>query len=536
MSFTIKGGVSIYSYYNTRLKRSISSFVLFFYSFLIITAQVPDEESLMGVAHSHMSDFFPSAPGEIESIDTLFHKGEAGLFVVNIEEGGWMLMSGDKKVIPVLAFNDAGSFDRPVSGENPAFMGMLERYSDQIADIRKEKNLQEHPGWNEGLEKGVAEEDIFIVDPLIEVLWGQGWGWNRFCPEDSLGPGGRTYVGCVAVAMAQALSVYHVPDTGTGFKEINRGDYGVIEANFGETAYKWDSMSGSKPDNYNALLLFHCAVAVDMKFGPDGSSASTSKTPSAMMDFFKMSKIAGYEREWEHESSWEQDIIDELVAGRPLIFRGNDDDGNSGHAFNIDGVKRLSSQSPNYFHVNWGWTGRSNGYYLISSLEPDFRDYSENNAAVFGIQPYYYPRGISLSDTIAPLNLPAGTLVTKVEVIDEAYDNEYEIVLLSDSLFVDGAWSQKYYLDNDSIRTGWIFGEEDEGSDTLKFFVSDKYDNFIDVKVVLTVTDTTTAATAIYDNGLDRIRIYPNPATGIINIDMGSDAIPAPISSGWRIS
>lgn len=478
------------------------------------------------MAQSHMSDFFPAGPGEIRSIDTLFYKEESAIFVVNIEGGGWILLSGNKKVIPVLAFNDAGNFYRPVAGGNPAFMTMLEKYSDQIAEIREEKNFQEHPGWYEGVSKNVAEEDKLIVEPLIEVLWGQGTGWNRFCPEDSLGPGGRTYVGCVAVAMAQALSVYHVPDTGTGFKEITRGDYGVIEARFNETAYKWDSMSGSKADDYNALLLFHCAVAVDMKFGPDGSSANTSKTLSGMWDYFKMSKEIKYKREWELGSSWGQGVIDELVAGRPLIYRGDGDDGKSGHAFNIDGVKKISSKGPNYFHVNWGWSGRSNGYYLIKSLKPDSRDYSENNAAVFGIQPYYYPTGISLSDTIAPLNLPAGTAVTKTEVIDEASDNEYEIVLLSDSLLIDNAWVKKYYLDNDSIRTGWIFGGEDEGSDTLKFFISDRYNNSVNVNVVLTVADTTAAATAIYDNSLDRTRIYPNPASGIINIDMGSGAIP----------
>lgn len=468
-----------------------------------------------------MSDFFPAGPREIRSIDTLFYEEEAGIFVVNIEGGGWILLSGDKKVIPVLAFNDTGSFDRPVAGGNPAFMAMLGKYSDQIADIRKEKNFQEDPGWNEGNAKNVAEEDKFIIDPLIEVLWGQGSGWNRFCPEDSLGPGGHTYVGCVAVAMAQALSVYNVPDTGTGFKEINRGDYGVIEARFNETAYKWDSMSGSKPDDYNALLLFHCAVAVDMKFGPDGSSANTSKTLAAMWDYFKMSEKIKYKREWELESLWEQGVIDELVAGRPLIFRGDGNDGKSGHAFNIDGVKRLSSQDPNYFHVNWGWTGRSNGYFLITSLKPEFRDYSENSAAVFGIQPYYYPTGISLSDTIVPLNLPAGTAVTKAEVIDEAYDNEYNITLITDSVMVDDEWIMEYYLDGDSIRTGREFTGNDIGTDTVRFQVYDRYDNFIDTEVLLTVTDTTASATAIYDNWFDRTRIYPNPATGIVNIDMG---------------
>jgi hypothetical protein len=46
-------------------------------------------------------------------------------------------------------------------------------------------------------------------------------------------------------------------------------------------------------------------------------------------------------------------LIDELVQGRPLIYSGNGDNNQAGHAFNLDGV----SGDGRYFHVNWGWSG-----------------------------------------------------------------------------------------------------------------------------------------------------------------------------------
>ena len=51
---------------------------------------------------------------------------------------------------------------------------------------------------------------------LINVTWNQGNGWNRFCPEDEEGPGGHVYAGCVAVSMAQAMSVFGAPSKGKG--------------------------------------------------------------------------------------------------------------------------------------------------------------------------------------------------------------------------------------------------------------------------------------------------------------------------------
>ncbi len=59
------------------------------------------------------------------------------------------------------------------------------------------------------LKRSTLEYDT--INPFIKVKWNQGAGWNMFCPMDEDGPGGHAYVGCVAVAMAQAMSVYEYP-------------------------------------------------------------------------------------------------------------------------------------------------------------------------------------------------------------------------------------------------------------------------------------------------------------------------------------
>ncbi len=468
-----------------------------------------------------MNVYFPDGAKEIISIDTLLYDKEPVIFVVNLKEGGWVLVSADKKVIPVLAFNYDRRFTKFDPGENIACHEWIYSYSEQIKEISKEKGISVHEGWlgDAPGSKGKDSEAV-VVEPLIKTLWNQGAGWNRFCPEDSLGPGGHTYVGCVAVAMAQALSVYQVPDTGTYTNKYDCENYGIIEAKFNETNYKWDSMSLDKPDDYNALLLFHCAVAVNMNFGPDGSSANTKLSRSALGRYFNMSKrcIYPYKSNTE-EDEWEEIIINNLALGRPIIYSGNADDGNAGHAFNIDGVNGEGSKGLNYFHVNWGWGGNRNGYYLINDLRPGNRDYSKNNRAVLKIQPYYYPTDVIVNDTLVPTGIPAGSFISQIEVVDEAYDNHYEIILLSDSAYINDKWLSDYYLRNDSIIAGRAFTEEDIGEDTLTFFVTDKYGNHIERDVVMTVAKYTGAASSpANDNITHEFKIYPNPASGIINI------------------
>ena len=75
---------------------------------------------------------------------------------------------------------------------------------------------------------------------------------------------------------------------------------------------------------------------------------------------------------------WLNMLKNELINGRPLIYSGQ---GTAGHAFNFDGFK------DDYFHVNWGWSGSSNGYFLVTALSPGSSDFSEAPSCISGIFP-----------------------------------------------------------------------------------------------------------------------------------------------------
>ena len=71
----------------------------------------------------------------------------------------------------------------------------------------------------------------------------------------------------------------------------------------------------------------------------------------------------------------------ELDEGRPLIYKGYTEDLGAGHAFVINGYDE------DYFHLNWGWSGSYNGWYLISNLSPGGYNFSTWQGAIINLYP-----------------------------------------------------------------------------------------------------------------------------------------------------
>jgi hypothetical protein len=87
--------------------------------------------------------------------------------------------------------------------------------------------------------------------------------------------------------MAQALHYLKYPVEPSGNKSYQLEPYGTISLNFeAEPEYNWSQMSLTSPDDENARLLYHCAVAVEMDFGGDGSGAYTTRVPFAFQRYF----------------------------------------------------------------------------------------------------------------------------------------------------------------------------------------------------------------------------------------------------------
>lgn len=488
-------------------------FVIFILAFLWIiplqAQEVPDD-NIRKVADAFVRAYIGDDNHFVSEITILDINGSGAVCHVKLLPEGWLLMSRDYSAMPVMAYSMTGSFIMPDADSTDNRFLFLSGYADQLQQGKMLKSDEVDPRWDpafyyskSGQQKGVN----VTVSPLIKVNWNQGSTWNRFCPEDSEGPGGHVYVGCVAVSMAQAMSVFSFPVSGTGVSEYFHSKYGTISQDFSTATYKWNEMSSTSPDDNNSLLLYHCAVAVKMDFSPDGSGTRTSAAAAtALKDYYFYSqRMTFIKRELFSTEKWKRMIDSSLTAGCPVIYSGYPAVGSVGHAFNIDGV-----HSSNYYHLNWGWSGVNNGYFTIDNLKPGGSDFTKGHTAIIGIKPLYYPTDVALSDTVVLVSNPAGTAVGKFTVVDEATDNTYQITLECDSTLVGSEWVPDYYIDGDSLRMARSFESSEGPVNTVTFIVSDAHGNRLRATRLLMLTASLAAGDGEAE---DAFTVYPVPFT-----------------------
>ena len=483
---------------------------------IVLMAQEVSDNHIAETAEAFIRGYLGSSRHEISGMRELGTGQGREIYVIDLKPEGWLLMSREYSVLPVLAFSLTGTFVDPPDNEYDNRSVFLAEYVKQLSSAVTEKSSSPDPGWDPSFYYRKSAEASAVdatVLPLIKVTWNQGSGWNRFCPEDKDGPGGHVYAGCVAVSMAQAMSVYGVPSHGQGTKQYDHPVYGSIYADFSAATYDWANMKPAVPDDNNALILYHCAISVDMDFSPDGSGTVTSAAAStAMKEFFYYSKKIAFIKRGTDTELWKSRLDSSLLAGCPIIYSGFPDVGSIGHAFNIDGVHKS-----NYYHVNWGWSGVDDGYFTIDNFRPGGSDFTKGQTAILRIRPYYYPTGVDLSDTLVLLNLPAGRAVGEFSVIDEAVDNTYNITLECDSVLSGTEWIMDYYLDGDSVRAGRTFERADGPVDTITFVIKDAHGNLVRSASHLLLTASVSVPDVDND---DAFSIFPVPVTDQIMITL----------------
>ena len=181
------------------------------------SAQEVEQDEIYSLSDSFIKSYFGERSRSVDTIFTYNNNSRDLIYIVQLQPGGWILVSGNKGASPVIGFNYTGSFEMPEENINNPAYHWIQSSARQIEEIFENPAKSEHPGWSDII-KGVSAkgltEDTVTIDPLILAEWGQGEGWNSFCPEDEDGPGGHAYVGCVGVAMAQSLTAFEKPDSG----------------------------------------------------------------------------------------------------------------------------------------------------------------------------------------------------------------------------------------------------------------------------------------------------------------------------------
>jgi hypothetical protein len=319
--------------------------------------------------------------------DQTYTKSARGLddyFVFTLPGKGYVIVSAEDILQPVIGY----SFDAVyVDKDQPdSYRNFMQSYSDEIAYIRSNTLTQSaeiKALWDYYSSPDPTLFDLSkdgkSVEPLITSKWNQSYPYNYYCPVDPNGSGGHVYAGCVATAMAQVMYYWRYPMQGTGSHSYYYPPYGNLSANFGETTYEWEGMQNSiDHDNVGpiALLQYHCGIAVDMMYGPNGSGAYSNDVPPALVSYFGYSSDCYFTWKDNHTNAeWVSMLTGNLDNGFPMYYSGFSSAG--GHAFVCDGYQ------DDYFHFNFGWSGQSDGYYTLSTVG----GFNDGQGAVFDTYP-----------------------------------------------------------------------------------------------------------------------------------------------------
>lgn len=291
------------------------------------------------------------APGKAPY--TLAWQGEnAGVYVFNRAGGGFVVTSADTDAPALLlGYSDSSTFDP--ANMPPAMRAMLDQFA---------------AGAYESSPLTAATRES--IAPLVKTKWNQSVPYNLKCPTNAIV---KTMTGCMATAMAQVMKRWNYPTKGSGYASVQYAG-NKWSFDYENTEFDWANML----DEYEngaytttqadavATLMYGVGVACDMTYGDQASSATTIPSAQGMINHLGYDKGLRLNlREFYPLDEWNQMLYDELKAGRPILYTGASAAG--GHAFVCDGYDGTDGD---YFHINWGWGGMSDGYFLVTNLDP----------------------------------------------------------------------------------------------------------------------------------------------------------------------
>lgn len=362
-----------------------------------------DSKTSIKVALNYINYRYPEKKFKVKDVIIESDNNEAVYYLVTFQEGGWVMVTADDCVIPILGYSDEGNINKDTQKPD-AFLKWTESYKKQIvaSKLLKSPSKEAIDQWNTAINNefvrlksySYSYGSLLLSTPRGYVNWGQDQNndgnctpsYNKFAPDKDnnniLCTGSSSkrncehkFLGCAAVAMAQILWYWQFPQS----------------SNF--RAYDWSIMPpaifNSTPQfqaDAIAQLLRDCGDAANTTYCCSGSFATINDVVNGLRNNFKYTSVQDIERSLWYDSQWFSMLRSEIDAGRPILYRGGQiiADWGDVHYFVIDGYHR----NPDEFHINWGWAGSSlNGFFSLNDLTPGTHDFNGGQQAIIGISP-----------------------------------------------------------------------------------------------------------------------------------------------------
>lgn len=307
------------------------------------------------------------------SLNTIQKNGNPMLHIVNYDEGGWAIITGNRREEnQILAMSDVGHFDPDnITNSNVAFwfamqleqMEAVEFEEDVMADMNGNSNVSvnsippfdDEYVWVRLPLEPIETTTLKEVGPLLTTKWGQGYPWNYNCPYFAKS-GKWAPTGCPAVAVAQLLYYYHfhlgVP-SGLYHSIVptynNHDDYytlSVTRSDYHANSNRWEEMaktyrSRCASTDYVGDLMIDIGERVGITYSENGSGAAFDDYKNVFSLYGLSSSAIDYNSD---------KLISSLNDNKPVLISSRREKlkavqserkkDTEGHSWVIDGYKR----------------------------------------------------------------------------------------------------------------------------------------------------------------------------------------------------
>lgn len=334
----------------------------------------------------------------LAKVGTISQQVAPAYYVFNRTNGGFIVAPADDTQPAILALIDEGAYDETNLPDGfKAWLSEVTTY---------------------GAAKAPAQRVASAVSPLLaadQIAWNQDSPYNTDCPKFNYGGYNYdTFAGCAAIAVGQIMRYHKFPEQGYGSVDYTsyvgvQGGTTIetsVQRDFSEHYYDWTKIRGNYQYSGSgtaaeraevAKFVADVACACKMNFDPTASATTDLNVALALKNHFDYDpSLRLVDHSFYSTAEWADLLRSELDEGRPVYLSGAnvsstaDGDMLSGHAFVCDGYN-----ADGLFHINWGWGGLSDGYFALTSLNPQKQGaggsaggYSFMSNAIIGIQPY----------------------------------------------------------------------------------------------------------------------------------------------------
>lgn len=308
---------------------------------------------------------------EISNLQTVTDNGEVVYYIANYQGGGFVIISADNRLDPILALSEENTFNYS-SAKLKSGIGMWLNLQTEAVNYVRNNNIAQtdivERAWD-GLSSIAPEEpesgsSVTYLDAFTTTQWGQNDTYNDYTPIKS-GCSHRSPTGCVPTAMAQIMKYNQ-------YSSINN--------------YNWSLMPDGSGTSETSRLMSDIGVAVNTSYGCGSSGTNEDYIKNGFSHF-------GYTNAQKTSTLIINWIINDLSINKPVILCGGS--GSTRHAWVCDGYYHYREWGPEggwsfqLFRMNWGFRGEYDAYFSLTNLNIDGNNLSSDLVLFYNL--YHLP-------------------------------------------------------------------------------------------------------------------------------------------------